>query len=108
MVGDAACGRSAKCERSRRQQYTTGFYTFSGTGGGCARPPTGVFQGGFAPFQIVDPGFGCSTAPSSMRRPFQTSARNRRGFRPRARRAQFLAKCLSPQVFRYHLAFRRG
>ena len=43
--------------------YITGFYPFSATGGGCAREPTGVLQGGSAPVEIVDPGFGCSTAP---------------------------------------------
>lgn len=39
--------------------YANGLYPFSATGGGCARPPTGVWQGGTASVQWVDPGFGC-------------------------------------------------
>jgi hypothetical protein len=42
--------------------YATGMYPFSATGGGCAREPAGVWFGTF--IQTVDPGFGCSTAPT--------------------------------------------
>ena len=44
--------------------YATGLYPFPATGGGCAREPAGVWLGSSAAVEIVDPGFGCSTAPT--------------------------------------------
>ena len=42
--------------------YASGLYPFTASGGGCTREPGGVWQG--AGLNIVDPGFGCSTAPT--------------------------------------------
>lgn len=44
--------------------YNTGFYPFTATGGGCAREPSGVWQGGTTSVQITDPGFMCETTPT--------------------------------------------
>jgi hypothetical protein len=57
-------GGSAQVNAAAGSNYATGFYSFTATGGGCAREPSGVWQGGAGPVEIVDPGFGCSTAPT--------------------------------------------
>ena len=45
--------------------YNTGFYTFTATGGGCNREPSGVWQGGTTSAQVTDPGFGCTTGATA-------------------------------------------
>ncbi len=44
--------------------YTTGLYPFTASGGGCVRPPSGVWFGGNSAINITDPGFGCQTSPT--------------------------------------------
>jgi hypothetical protein len=45
--------------------YASGFYPFTAPSTGCARPPTGVWQGGGI-FQQIDPGFGCPLPASAF------------------------------------------
>jgi hypothetical protein len=46
--------------------YASGFYPFTAPSSGCARAPTGVWQGGSATFQQVDPGFGCPVPATAL------------------------------------------
>jgi hypothetical protein len=46
--------------------YATGFYPFTAPSSGCARAPTGVWQGGSTIFQQVDPGFGCPVPATAL------------------------------------------
>ena len=88
--------------------YITGFYPFSATGEAVRASQPASCRAGPPRSRSSIPVLAARLPHSSMRRLFPTSARNRRGSRPRARRAQSLAKCLSPRVFRCRLAFRRG
>jgi hypothetical protein len=44
--------------------YSTGLYPWTASGGGCAREPTAVWFGNNFNISVVDPGFGCQTAPT--------------------------------------------
>src|SRR6185437_6607827 len=45
--------------------YLNGFYQWTGAGGGCAREPSGVWQGGVGGgARTIDPGALCSTTPT--------------------------------------------
>ena len=62
--GVHVAGTSSTNGVSGESNYSTGLYPFTASGGGCAVEPTGVWEGSAATVQIVNPGFGCSTAPT--------------------------------------------
>ena len=59
-VSSATYGTSASLAAGTN--YSTGYYPFTTSGGGCARQPTGVLVPGSG-VGIVDPGFLCNTPP---------------------------------------------
>lgn len=44
--------------------YATGSYPWTASGGNCTREPSGVWRGSGASISILDPGFQCNTTPT--------------------------------------------
>src|SRR5579863_7252163 len=44
--------------------YNSGLYQWTGSGGGCAREPSGIWWAYHAAIFTVDPGFACQTTPT--------------------------------------------
>ena len=63
LISTDAVGNS-NLSVSGPSNYATGLYPFTATGGGCAREPSGVWEGNAGPVNITDPGFLCETTPT--------------------------------------------